>query len=202
MKNIVSDIASAIIAIFVFLIFFFLIRWNIFISAAIALGLFAALVFLLKPVSRIGRVAVDSVNGGELLLKQFNEGIDHINAIGETIARIPEQDVRDKAAQLRATGENIISYLRDHPDRITLARRFINYHLPTTRNLLEKYVAFKRTNLKTEQIERIFSETSSALETLNKAFEAQFEQLMHNEMMDVETDLEVLETMLKTENIK
>ena len=201
MKGLARDILSAVLSAVLFLLLYLAARWNFLIAAVLAIGLFFAVSFLLRPRKKIGTHFVDKLDNGEELQALLDEARAHLKSISGCAAGIHEADVYENAKKLYATGENILKYLEANPDKIPVAKRFINYHLETADNLLNKYVNFKSTNLRTEDMQRVFELTSHALITLRDAFEAQYEKLMRNDLMDVEADIKVIETLFKTEGI-
>jgi 5-bromo-4-chloroindolyl phosphate hydrolysis protein len=201
MNRQLRDVLSAVFAAALFLVLYFALKWNFFISAGLAVGIFFAVSFLLRPREKIGKLYVDSLENGEELRALLEEAKGHLRSISACAAQIREPDVYESAGKLYETGENILKYLESNPDKIPIAKRFINYHLETADNLLKKYVAFKSTNLETEDMKRLFELTAHALVTLRDAFEKQFERLMRNDIMDVEADIKVIETLFRTEGI-
>ena len=81
-----------------------------------------------------------------------------------------------------------------------MARRFLNYYLDTAAKLTSRYVEFQNTGLKSTEVENILNKTAESLLVLNSAFERQFTNLMHGELMDVEADISVLESMIHMED--
>ena len=89
--------------------------------------------------------------------------------------------------------------MEENPEKITEARRFIDYYQETASSLLEKYVRLQESGLGSKDAVRLKSQTRQALLTLNRAFEGQFEKLMRNELMDMEADLRLLKQTMKME---
>ena len=92
-----------------------------------------------------------------------------------------------------------MNYLQENPDKIKLARRFFTYYLDTAARLLNRYVEFQNTGLRSGEVTEILVRTGEALPVLNRAFERQFTRLMEGELMDVEADIELLKSTLKME---
>lgn len=79
-------------------------------------------------------------------------------------------------------------------------RRFMNYYLPTTVKLADKYVYITGK----ESGENV-NETRTAIEkafvTVEEAFRKQYDALFADDALDITTDVTVLETMLKKDGI-
>ena len=61
---------------------------------------------------------------------------------------------------------------------------------------------FSDTGLKSGEVSDILKKTAESLPLLNRAFEKQFTNLMEGELLDVETDIELLKTTLEMEGGK
>jgi 5-bromo-4-chloroindolyl phosphate hydrolysis protein len=88
---------------------------------------------------------------------------------------------------------SIYEHLQENPDKIQVARRFLTYYLDTASGLVEKYGKLKRTRLQSRSIDKVEAEVTDGLEILSKAFDKEFEHLLEGEIMDIETDVKVLE---------
>ena len=94
----------------------------------------------------------------------------------------------------------MLGYMEEHPEKIRLARQFIDYYQDTASSLLQKYVALQDTSLNTGQVQRLQEDTLRAAGTLNKVFEQQYQKLLRNEMMDMDAEIRLLEQTAKMEN--
>ena len=105
----------------------------------------------------------------------------------------------DDAVELAGTGEHIYRYLREQPDKIPAARRFLTYYLDTVGRILIQYVKFQEAGLRTEEVLGFQDKVRAVLPKLRAGFEEQLSQLMAAERFDAEADMQVLERLLDTE---
>ena len=182
-----------------FLLLFFGFRWNFFLCAVLAVILFVAFSLLFKPSRKIGRVEVSAVSGGEELYRKLQEAKEDLDSIGRSMGKIEDAQIRSQSQRLHETASSILSYLEKHPEKIGIARRFIDYYQDTASSLLAKYVELEGSGLKTEDAAQLGEKTGKALQALNQAFEGQFERLMRNELMDMDAELKLLEQTIKME---
>lgn len=198
MKNSLRQLFLAIlIALLAFFGFWKGLAWNMFVSAGLALGTYLGVYLVAKPTLKIGNIRIDSLPDGDelkLLLLDAKTDMDRIQAASNKITNIA---IKDESIKLYDTGLKILNYLEKNPDRISAARRFLNYYLDTARDILEKYLPFQESGLRTEDVQRVVQSTSKALPILNEAFDRQFNNLMQNDIMDIESDIKVLEMNLK-----
>jgi 5-bromo-4-chloroindolyl phosphate hydrolysis protein len=180
-----------------FFALFFGLKWNVFVVIILSLGTYLGVFMVTKPRLKIGNIRIDKLEDGDelkALLLDAKEDMDHIK---KASAEITNLALKEESQRLYNTGVKILEYLEEHPERISTARRFFTYYLDTARDILEKYLPFQRSGLRTEDVENVFRSTQKALPILNEAFERQFNHLMQNDIIDIESDIKVLEMNLK-----
>lgn len=202
MKDKKRMIVAVIAAAAVFLILFVVLGWNAVICALLSIGVYFGVFFLTKPVRKIAGIDVEDLPGGEEIQDLFDEARSDLNDIKKATASITEPDVRANAEKLYDTGKKILEYLNENPGKVKLARRFFTYYLDTASRLLTRYVDFSKTGLRSGEVTGILEKTEESLPLLNSAFEKQFANLMEGELLDVESDIELLRTTLKMEDGK
>lgn len=197
--EIASGILSGVLAGGIFLILLFILHWNIVVDSVLAIGSFAGFSMVLKPRYRLGDFYIDELPDGEELEKRLNEAKEDFRQIEKTMKEIDHPAVKEEALKLKETAGRIIHFLEEHPEKIKLARQFIDYYQDTASSLLQKYVRLEDTALGTKDIEKIKENTIHAMKMLNVAFEQQFQKLMRNEMFDMEAEIRLLEQTVDME---
>lgn len=200
MTETIVSVVSGVMAGIIFLVLLFLVKWNFFIDVALALGIFVSLTFLLKPREKIGSVYVEGIPDGEELKKYLEDAREDFAAIETCKRKIRDPEVKTEVEKLNLTAEKIIAFLEENPEKIRLARQFIDYYQDTASSLLQKYVKLQDTNLSTNEVQKLKSETAKAVKTLNTVFEGQFQKLLRNEMMDMDAEIRLLQQTAKMEN--
>ncbi|MGN0241975.1 MAG: 5-bromo-4-chloroindolyl phosphate hydrolysis family protein, partial [Candidatus Weimeria sp.] len=102
--------------------------------------------------------------------------------------------------RLVETGENIVHYLEKHVESISGAGRFLNYYLDTAVTILGKYIDLCRAEIPGDELKNVTDQTASAVDTLNDAFSRQYSRLLTGDMMDIESDIDVLKHMSESDN--
>ena len=199
MKETGRMLLSVLAAAVTFLILFLAAGWNLIVSAALCVGVYFGFFLLLKTDRKIGGIAVDDLPGGEVTGEQLAEAKKDLAEIRRAGKQIADAFVRDDAERLYATGQRILSYLEENPEKIKRARSFFTYYLDTAARLLSRYLDFQETGLRTEEVTGILDRTARALPVLNRTFEKQFTRLMAGELMDVEADISLLEKTVQME---
>lgn len=77
----------------------------------------------------------------------------------------------------------------------------MQYYLPTTLKLVKAYREFDGQPVQGENVTKVKAEISDTLDTINTAFENLLDSLFQDDVMDISTDISVLETMLAQEGL-
>ena len=77
----------------------------------------------------------------------------------------------------------------------------MNYHLPTTMKLIEKYCQFDSMDYQPENVTAAKADIEKALTAANEAFVNFLERLYHEETLDITTDAEVLTKMFEKDGL-
>lgn len=186
----------------VFLIFYFVIRIDIY--STLLLTLVTLTVTLIRRrtknqgSSRRPSVPVSAEVEKELaeLMAGGEKNMEGILQIAKTVK---SREVSDNAMALYQLGDKVMTYLKRNPEKISKARRFFNYYLETTKDILSKYYEFERTGIQSSEVEELEQRTSSALVTLQDSYKKQYVRLVKNEMMDMEADIDLLEKTNRNE---
>ena len=117
-----------------------------------------------------------------------------IRRINDAIAD-PELSARvDRIVDL---GGRILRMLEEDPERAGQLRSFLGYYLPTTRKLLESYAAFESSGLDSENLAASRKRIAAAMAQLEEGYRHQLDALYRADTLDVETEIRVMEAMLR-----
>ncbi len=201
-KELAAYVLSGFLAAELFLLLVFAVKWNFFVSLGIAAAVYVGFALVLRPVRKIGKIDADSIDGGEELLSRLETAREGFRKIEDSMRRIANVEVREEARQLHLTSSKIIEYLTANPDRIYVARQFIDYYQNTAAKLLSRYTELETAALYTDDVTRQKSDILEALKTLNRVFSQQFEKLMKNEITDTDAEIRLLMQTVKMEGIE
>lgn len=129
------------------------------------------------------------------------EGAETLKKIRVANDRIPDTAVSDKLYKLESTTGKIFTYVEKHPEKLSETRRFMNYYLPTTLKLVEKYCQYDEMEVEVASVAKVKQEISDMLDTINTAFMHLLDSLYQDETLDVVTDMKALETVLVQEGL-
>ena len=89
----------------------------------------------------------------------------------------------------------------EQPDKAPQIRRFMDYYLPTTLKMLRGYRKMDERKVSGQEAENVKDKIESAMDVVIGAFKKQLNTLYQNDILDISTDIDVLETMLKQDGL-
>lgn len=134
----------------------------------------------------------------DALLKEGNTAVAEMQRLRDSIGN---SDVRHKISQLMDITDLIFKDAAEDPDDIPQIRRFASYFLPTTIKLLHAYDRMGAQGIEGENISGTCSRIETVLDTTIEAYKKQLDSLFQNQALDIETDITVLENMLKAQGL-
>ena len=132
------------------------------------------------------------------LILSGREQLKEMRRLGDAIRK---QSVTAKVDQLEVTTKKIFSALEEDPVRLGSTRKFLNYYLPTTVNLLRRYQALERQNVSGKNITETMEKIEGMLETVSLAYERQLDNLYAADAMDITADIQVMQQMMAAEGL-
>ena len=131
--------------------------------------------------------------------EQFRcEGIDFLNYLKTCTGRLGT-DTDAELERMQKTCASIMGFVHNHPEQLNRVRRFKDYYLPTTRKLLDTAQGLGDTD--TANAAEIRRDITGILHTLNQAYEKLYDTLLQDVSMDVSTEIDTLETMLRQDGL-
>lgn len=125
------------------------------------------------------------------------EGQNYIRLIRKCNDEIPGEEMSDKLDHLELLVTRIFDQVEKEPELAPELRKMLSYYLPTTQKLLEAYRDLDRQQIESGNIAKTKKEIESAVDTINEAFEKFLDDLFRDTAWDIQSDISVLNTMLK-----
>ena len=114
---------------------------------------------------------------------------------------ITDDTVRRKANDLIDITEKIFKKLQAEPGVYNQVKRFSDFFLPTSVKLLGTYERFGQSGVTGENITSTMERIDSALDMTLTSYKKFYDSLFENQALDIETDISVLETLLKQDGL-
>lgn len=115
--------------------------------------------------------------------------------------QIDDEEVSRRIDRIGELTASIFYVVREKPERADEVKKFLNYYLPTTCKLLKSYALMEKQSFQGENIAASRKKIENILDQLIAAFEQQQDRLFRADALDVEADIEVLETMMAKDGL-
>ena len=131
--------------------------------------------------------------------EQFRrDGVDFLNYLKVCRGKLsPETD--EELARMQKTCASILGFVHNHPEQLPRVRRFREYYLPTTRKLLDTAQGLGESS--TDNAAGIRQDITAILHTLNEAYAKLYDTLLQDVSLDVSTEIDTLEAMLRQDGL-
>jgi 5-bromo-4-chloroindolyl phosphate hydrolysis protein len=113
---------------------------------------------------------------------------------------IADPILSQKIDRLEEVAGKIFRIIEAEPAKKEKASTFLNYYLPTTQKLLDSYAEFESAGVQGENLETAKAKIQKTMDAIVAGFEHQLDELYQANAMDVESDIRVMETMLKRDS--
>ena len=120
-----------------------------------------------------------------------------LRQIRELNDRIADEALSAKIDRIEQVSGRIFKAIEDDPGKKDAAGTFLNYYLPTTLKLLENYADFEEAGVSGENLSQAKSRIAATMDNIVAGFEHQLDELYRTDAMDVDSDIRVMETMLR-----
>ena len=116
-------------------------------------------------------------------------------------ASIPDLAVKRKIAELIDVSDKIVADAVADPSDVPQIKKFLDYYLPTTIKLLNAYDRMGAQGIQGENITGAMKSIDEMLDTAIEAYKKLLDSLFANQVMDIETDISVMNTLLQREGL-
>lgn len=113
-------------------------------------------------------------------------------------ARITEPEVRMASNEICQTIEKILNALKENPDRISSAQMFLQYYLPTQKNILTKYHQIAASGMEHADLKE---KVMNHLADIKTATEKQLSNVYEDDMMDISAEMELMNVSIKEDGL-
>lgn len=151
--------------------------------------------------TRVIRKQVPYATGSEdvdAMLSGISANLDKLHALNDAI---PDPKLSAAMTRMEKAGRSIAAAVEQAPDKARSIDRFARYYLPEVIKLMTTYANMEKNGVKGGNADQILTELRRNAATTAKAFENQLDALYSAEAMDISTDIEVLDGILKSQNL-
>ena len=144
--------------------------------------------------SEAGRIPL---TGDKTADQVITTGQDMLETIRRENAAIPDQELTEQMNNLCIKCEQIFRTVSESPSKAPQVRKFMNYYLPTTLKMLANYRTMQQRGVSYGEMKEARDTTVHGMNLILTACQKQIDNLHRDNMLDISTDIDVLEQMLK-----
>ena len=145
-----------------------------------------------QQIPKTGDAAADSlVEKGQEMMAQIREENE----------KIPDAELTEQMNRLDDVSSRIFHTVAEQPGKAPQIRRFMDYYLPTTLKMLQGYRKMEERHVSGQEAQNTRTQIRLAMDVVLKAFDKQLNALYHDDMLDLSTDIDVMETMLRQDGL-
>lgn len=126
---------------------------------------------------------------------------DMLQQIRDANDAIPDADLSNKMDELERLSGQLFKTVVEKPEHAGHVRKYLNYYLPTTLNMLQNYSSMQKAGVSQHDLDNARFTLSRALDMVLGACQKQIDHLYSNNVLDISTDVTVLEQMLRRDGL-
>ncbi len=137
------------------------------------------------------------LTGDKIADQVITTGLDMLATIRKENAAIPDQELSEQMDNLSIKCEQIFRTVSESPAKAPQVRKFMNYYLPTTLKMLANYRTMQQRGVSYGEMKEARETTVHGMNLILTACQKQIDNLHRENMLDISTDIDVLEQMLR-----
>ncbi len=111
--------------------------------------------------------------------------------------RIADEELSAKIDRIEEVAGRILRLVESQPEKKVKASTFLNYYLPTTQKLLDSYAEFEEAGISGENLNQAKNKIRKTMDNIVAGFERQLDDLYCSDALDIDSDIRVMESMLR-----
>ncbi len=195
-----TDITAGLIGGAVFVLFFVALHTQVWIAAGAGLGTYIGVLLLFDRRTRLRPMNYEKYG---LDRKSVLATVETMRGKTEIIRRLKKQikskKVRSVVTEMADLSDRITDDIVKDPKNIKSARKFVNYYMDATINVLERYVEISGKRLMTDDIIKSLKRSEKMLFSLRDMYKQQLVRFAQEEVFDLDVELELLQKTLDSE---
>lgn len=135
----------------------------------------------------------------ETVKKILDSAKDESKDIYNMRNKIEDEDLKKYIINISTSANKIISTIEKEPKKIRKIANFFDYYLPVTLSIITRYDEIENQNLSSQEMKEFISSTKLMLKSADEAFNKILERLYQNDMINIDADMKVFNSMLKAD---
>ena len=127
----------------------------------------------------------------------ITKGLEMVETIRRENAAIPDPVLSNQMESICEKCIQIFRSVSEAPAKASQVRKFMNYYLPTTLKMLANYRTMQNRGVSVQEMRTARETTVRGMNMILTACQKQIDNLHKENLMDISTDIDVLEQMLQ-----
>ncbi len=152
-----------------------------------------------------GKGEVDETTHGvtkRVLRETLEEGKSTLKELRSYSYRVRNREVKEKIEGICVVVDKIFDDFKKNPNDIKKARQFLSYYLDAALKIIRKYVELSGREVISEEVKTSLQRVESMLDTIKNAFEVQYANLLKDDVLDLDTEIDLLRNMIRMEGLE
>lgn len=124
-----------------------------------------------------------------------------LSEMGRLYMSIKDPDVRQKINSVMHITDKMAQDAINDPSDIPQIKKFFSYFLPTTIKLLNSYDRMSSQGIAGDNLDKSMKNINEMLDSAIEAYRKRLDDLFADQALDIETDIDVMNTMLAREGL-
>lgn len=133
--------------------------------------------------------------------KLLEESNTSLKALKKVKGQISDIILEKHITNIIDSTEKIIKVLHEKPNKISSASKFLNYYLPVTIRILERFDEIYDQKLTSSSSKNFLDKIRNMITNIEEAFNNQLNNLYNDELIDTNAEIKVFEAMLKEDGL-
>lgn len=118
----------------------------------------------------------------------------------ETLSRkIQDSNIKNKVKLILQSLDAMFENFEKDPRDIKISRQFLGYYLDATIKIIRKYIDLSEQKVLSPELTESLRKVDSILTSIKEAFDKHHAKLLNNDIMELDTEIEVMEKTMKLE---
>ena len=135
----------------------------------------------------------------EKLDKKIDIARNDSKAIYDMRKKIDDSDIVKYISEICDNANKIINTIEKDNKKIRNINNFFDYYLPVTLSIIKRYDEIENQDLSSKEMKEFTKNTKEMLKTANEAFSKILDSLYQNDIINIDADMKVFNSMLKAD---
>ncbi|NLZ70633.1 MAG: hypothetical protein GX907_04795 [Clostridiaceae bacterium] len=198
-KEIRRTILALLSALLAFVLIYFPAKQSIWLAALTACAVYLGIYMFAEPILKIGDRDADSIEGGKEAALLLENGYTTCVKINVLNGKVRDPNYRRSVENMLVTAKTLLDYLKNNPDKILKARKFLTYQLDMALEALSDYQSLVNIHMDAAKMQRVEVQSKNIIDLLNDSFREQLELFLADKIMNIDVQHELLTRRIQAE---